>query len=252
MNGEFDTSNLAWIVYKLFYGKNFIVNKSTEREYVTIKFGNKDINFSGDTDFNFGPGWSHTISNKYKNYLKNVPDSYRALYSNQLVKCQKLYKKIPNISLMPQTGNLQATKKNVGNDRFDTFIWALNSYYSGQNSLLFNYSTFQNADDLKTYFDCFRSINQNQDPIYNYCSSIYKIEAKLVDELIESGKNALDTPERIIEYMQLAFRFWCQKIMQIKTSYEDNKKMLTPTEIAIIDSEIKESNAILEEWFDEK
>lgn len=49
---EFDTSDLAWILYKLFYGidndKTIVKNK--ERSYMEIVFGNKSINMSGDTD----------------------------------------------------------------------------------------------------------------------------------------------------------------------------------------------------------
>lgn len=51
---EFDTSYLAWILYKLFYGIDKEVAKNKERSYVEIDFGNKIINMSGDTDYNFG------------------------------------------------------------------------------------------------------------------------------------------------------------------------------------------------------
>jgi len=41
---EFDTSYLAWILYKLFYGIDKEVAKNKERSYVEIDFGNKIIN----------------------------------------------------------------------------------------------------------------------------------------------------------------------------------------------------------------
>ena len=49
---EFDTSYLAWILYKLFM---VLIRdcKDKERSYVEIDFGNKIINMSGDTDYKF-------------------------------------------------------------------------------------------------------------------------------------------------------------------------------------------------------
>ena len=41
---EFDTSYLAWILYKLFYGIDKEIAKNKERSYVEIDFGNKIIN----------------------------------------------------------------------------------------------------------------------------------------------------------------------------------------------------------------
>ena len=78
-----------------------------------------------------------------------MPSEYEDLYNTQLSRCVKLYKSVLNISFMPQTGNLQSAKKGIGNDRLDTFIWALNSYYIDETSLLFNNSTFNNTSYLK-------------------------------------------------------------------------------------------------------
>lgn len=157
---EFDTSDLAWILYKLFYGidndKTIVKNK--ERSYMEIVFGNKSINMSGDTDYNFGPGWAYSIRKKYEGYLGEIPSEYEKLYNIQLQRCVKLYKSVLNISLMPQTGNLQITKKGIGNDRVDTFIWALDSYYNDETSLLFNNSSFNNTSYLKEYLDLFRTV----------------------------------------------------------------------------------------------
>jgi len=142
---EFDTSNLAWIFYKLFYGIDKDVAENKIRNYVEIDFGNRTIDMSGDTDYNFGMGWSHSIREKYENYLGKVPSEYEKLYNTRLGRCVKLYKSVLNISLMPQTGNLQSIKKGIGNDRLDTFIWALDSYYMDETSLLFNNSSFNNT-----------------------------------------------------------------------------------------------------------
>ena len=74
---EFDTSYLAWILYKLFYGIDKEIAKKKERSYVEIDFGNKIINMSGDTDYNFGPGWSHYIRKKYETIRKKCHQNMR-------------------------------------------------------------------------------------------------------------------------------------------------------------------------------
>ena len=63
---EFDTGYLAWILYKLFYGIDKPVENNKGRSHIEIAFKNKIINMSGDTDYNFGPGWSHSIRKKYE------------------------------------------------------------------------------------------------------------------------------------------------------------------------------------------
>lgn len=248
---EFDTSYLAWILYKLFYNIDKVAAKNKNRSYIEINFGNKTINMSGDTDYNFGPGWSHSIRKKYEDYLKEVPsESEYELYNTQLRRCVKLYKSILNISFMPQTGNLQSTKKGIGNDRLDTFIWALNSYYIDETSLLFNYSTSNNTSSLKKYLDLFRT-EQKEETIYNYCYKIYGIEShKLVDELIMHGKKAIDSSKEVIAYMNDAYGFWCQKLAHIQKRMECNIDILTDKEQTIIKQSVKEAEDELNKWLE--
>ncbi len=248
MRDEFDTSEIAWDIYRLLYNIDFELEKDAKsRPFFSFCFNGVDLNMSGDTDFNFGAGWAHSISSKYENYLGEISEEYELLYKTQLEKCQILYKSILNISAMPQTGNLQGTKKGIGNDRLDTFIWALNCYFNKENSLLFNHSTFQNTSELKKYFDLF--ITNDKDPIYVYCGKIYGINEQLVDELIESGKEAIDSPDRVIAYMNLAYRFWSQKYSRIVLAMD------TRNDIHIHDSdelekEIKKVEKVLNSWFD--
>lgn len=247
---EFDTSELAWIFYKLFYDIDKDVAENKIRNYVEIDFGNRTIDMSGDTDYNFGIGWSHSIREKFENYLEKVPLEYEKLYNTQLGRCVKLYKSVLNISLMPQTGNLQSTKKGIGNDRLDTFIWALDSYYMDETSLLFNNSSFNNTSYLKEYLDLFRTENR-EETIYNYCCKIYGIEShELVDELIMHGKEAIDSPEKVIAYMNYAYRFWCQKLAYIKKRMEYNIDILTDKEQTIIKQSVKEAEDELGKWFE--
>lgn len=250
-NGEFDSSNLAWLIYKIFYGTDFFIEKkrTKNRKYSKLVVGDKEINMSGDTDFNFGPGWSHSIYHKFEKYLSEEPKDYYSFYKSQLKKCKKLYKSILNISLMPQTGNLQSTKKGIGNDRLDTFIWALDSYYKGETYLLFNNSSFANTLYLKGYLDLFK--RDDGKAIYNYCSKIYCIGQELVDDLILSGKEAIDSPERVLNYMRLSFRFWCQKLNHIKCAMNDIENLLSEDEKKKIDIEIELVENELNNWFED-
>ena len=245
---EFDTSELAWITYKVFYGCNFKI-KEKDRKYSELQIENNNIQISGDTDFNFGPGWSNSIANKYEGYLGEIPQEHKKVYQHQLSICKELFYSIVNVSLMPRTGNLQNTKKGLGNDRLDTFIWALSSYYDGETSLLFNNATFQNTTHLKEYFKLF--INGKSDPIYNYCSYIYGISDGLVDDFIKSGKLAIDSPERVIGYMRLAYRFWNHKLMRINEKMNNSMGLLSDAEQMKMSNEIERVTKALSSWFDE-
>lgn len=251
---EFDTSELAFLTYKVFYDDNFVLNKFNDkksRKYFELKLGEDVVKISGETDFNFGKGWSNTVENKYKGLLnnKNSPKNYIEMYKKQLERCKVLYKSILNVSLMPQTGNLQSAKKGIGNDRLDTYVWALNSFYEGETSLLFNYATCKNMEVLEKYLNLFRK-NYDDDPIYNYCSKIYGINKNLVDELILSGKKAINNPGRVMEYMKLAYRFWCQKLGHINKMMNEKKDILSKEEKIIINRELKKVENELENWYD--
>lgn len=243
---EFDTSPIAWEIYKLMYGNNFEKEKF-EISYdsrkiikdICFKYNGKctkHMNFSGETDFNFGRGWSHTRYEKYEKIIIHssiTPQKYKTMYSNYLDICNKLYRSIVNISIMPQTGNLQSIKKGIGNDRIDTFIWALDEYYSKNSNILTNNCTFENINALKSYLDIFGNAK-------NYCGAIYHISESLVDELIVSGKEPIDSVERMISYMNLALRFWRQKIAYIKKQSSQSEE---------ISQAIKTADGLLEEIF---
>lgn len=219
INEEFDSSPIAWEIYKLMYAANF--TKAFEKSYKTRKYitnsfiyngkSTNSMKFSGETDFNFGSGWAHTKYEKYGKLITQatIPQEYKTMYSNHLKICSELYKSIVNISIMPQTGNLQSTKKGIGNDRIDVFIWALDGYYNKNSNILTNYCSYENMDILKIYLDIFGDV-------YSYCDAIYHINESLVDDLVISGKESIDSVERMISYMNLALRFWRQKITFLK------------------------------------
>lgn len=228
MKTEFDTSNEAWEVYKLLYEVNFPdgtelkQNKRRrfieERITVNNRTSAKPINFSGDTDFNYTKGFAHSRLTAYRKYLKDgkVPGKYAKIYSNNLTIFEELTYSIVNVSLIPQNGNMQAIKQGVGNDRLDTFIWALDEYYNKTSNVLFNHSSANNMPVLKEYLAMYQDV-------YEYCATVYHINESLVDELIESGKRAVDSPERVIEFMNLTYRFWTQKAKFLRAQADVKK-----------------------------
>ncbi|NMA84056.1 MAG: hypothetical protein GX962_09360 [Epulopiscium sp.] len=212
---EYDISEIAWETYKLLYGSNFKIIENKNRLHIESTFSLEGkttgvLSFSGETDFNFKVAFAHSRREAYIKHLKDLESSeekekYFKVYKNKFEICEKLMYSVVNISMMPQTGNLQNTKRGIGNDRIDTFIYVIENYYDGIDNLLMNYSSAENIEFLKQYFKMFSSAKE-------YCATIYHINESLVDELIESGKNPIDTPERVIQYMNLAYRFWCQKL----------------------------------------
>jgi len=228
MKTEFDSSKEAWEAYRLLYKDNFpngltVKNNKTRQfieERITIKekMSSNAISFSGDTDFNYTKGFAHSRLTAYRKYLKDgkIPGKYASIYKNNLTIFEELTYSIVNISLIPQNGNLQAIKQGVGNDRLDTFVWALDEYYSNNSNVLFNHSSANNMTVLKEYLAMYQDV-------YEYCATVYHINESLVDDLIESGKWPIDTPERVIEFMNLTYRFWTQKAKYIRLQAEEQK-----------------------------
>lgn len=226
---EFDVSDDIWKIYRLMYRENLpddfpIIEKGRKHIEAVFKNGErssaKKLYFSGDTDINFTNGFAHSRLKCYKDLIcqkmNNEKDKTRYLKSLDII--EKLTYSIVNVSLIPQSGNLQSVKQGIGNDRIDTFIWALAEYYAGNSCLLFNHSAYGTLDYLKDYLSLFESV-------YDYCKVIYHIDNPLlVDDMIESGKYAVDSPKRVIELMKLASGFWQQKYRYLyDKSLEDNQ-----------------------------
>ena len=99
------------------------------------------------------------------------------------------------------------------------FIWALNEYFDKKVNLLFNQCSKENMSYLESFFDCF-------DDVYDYCAVIYKIDRKLVRDMITSGANAINSGKRVVKYMDLAEQFWRKKINILCIGWKHNKAIL--------------------------
>ncbi|MBX4262459.1 hypothetical protein KTC96_09980 [Clostridium estertheticum] len=231
---EYDVKFGSWQIYSHIYKDNFhdkiiydedVVVKE-KRPYITRKFKynskiSKELDFSGETDFNFSKkrifGLGDNRYNQYKKLIKKEyldnPSKYKE-YITKLEECEKKLYSQANISLMPKTGGLQLVKKGVGNDRLDVFIWTLNEYYEyGITSQVFSTCSCENMEYLKSFLDLFENVNE-------YCEAVYHIDKELSDDLCVSGSKMIDSAERVIKYMELADRFWTQKEKYINKAFE--------------------------------
>lgn len=250
-NIEYDITEDALTAYKLLYKNNFkdgaltFTDEKRPSIYGRFILNWKQVTsgrFSGETDFNFKAGFAHSRGTLYHKILdnSNLQSDDKIFYKKRLSECQTLMHSIVNVSLMPMSGNLQSTKANIANDRLDVYIRMLDYYYKNNENFLMNYTSYENMPFLKEYLNVFNDV-------YQYCDVIYRIDRTLVEELIESGKKAIDTPERVIEFMSLAYRFWHQKLVNLKRLV-----VLAETEeglkFDLLLRDIKEASDLLDSW----
>lgn len=188
-NTEHDKTEAAWDSYRKRYGENLKDN---------LLYG---IEVNGEVDFNFG--FDRLIEfRKIVNADKTAPEDEKQKTLTALNFCASQNYTSVNFSLMPVTGALQKAKQSIGHDRFDTFIWALDLYYKGQELLLNSACTVENQSALKKSLAKFKDVD-------DYCNRMYAISnTLLVKDLIKSGAKAIDSTARVNEYINLALSVW--------------------------------------------
>lgn len=179
---------------------------------------------SGDCDFNFN-------DNKYKLFSLLFYDDFDSIHYKKLKDFnQNKHHSLINMSFMITTGGMNNFKGQFYfYDRFDKYIYHLDKFYNeGDEEILCNGKG--NKEWLKLY------LNQFKDVI-DYCENIYFIndDNGLITDLIKSGsknitfyenstdKNSINfektknkNKEFIIEYINLAERYWEEKAKNIK------------------------------------
>lgn len=224
---EFDVSPPVWDMYKIVYehgiSKYFDLNNPIEkngRKIAQIKKEKKhelklnkynDFSVSGDVVFNFSkkgkPGESrYDIYRKHIESLEN--EELKKVYLKKLEVCDLMNYSFENCALLFRKGCLQIAKQGIGNDRGDTFIWALDMYYEEGCGIILNHSSQENVEALKDFLELFR-VSDKHKSVYKYCELFYNIyDTELIDKLINSGLKPLDSAERVISYIELALAFW--------------------------------------------
>lgn len=189
---------------ELYYCEESILFENVEK---------KNICLSGDIVFNFSQGHYTKQANKYEKLLNKLEDEKKKeQYLEKLKTCVVNHHSQENCALLLSNGKLQIAKKSIGDDRGDTFIWALNSYFIGNTEIILNFATPEWGGVLRCFLNSFKHCKYSSESIYKYCNMFYNItDRKLIDHLINSGAKAIDTPERVCEYIDLAQEFWRQR-----------------------------------------
>ena len=193
-----DSSDDAFNFYESVYAGLVPMGYSRKykREIASYPLGNKSFIVSGDVCFNIKLG--------------NQRDCMGSLIPKGIqvpMIIDKYIHSALNISILPVEGNLNGIKKGIGDDRMDTFIWALDHYYKGENEAIIlnngNYPQLKMVNRLtvKEFLAGYNGVNQ-------FCKKIYGITPKIVKTMSDSGSNSITTLKKLKEYVLLAIDFW--------------------------------------------
>lgn len=254
---EYDSSKDMWSFYDKIYDNIFLnIEKSSlefvyYKKYVRYYKTIENIKYGGEIDFNFS---AEGKKSKFKNFNTIVEkdeacidDSIKEKIYKLLKMIKKHHHSIENVSLMPSNGNMQFTKQSIGNDRFDVMAFAIDEYCKGNTSLLLAHCSPEYLKTLKRYMNdiCY---DKEQEKLVSkfYFEKIYNIrdDLGLINSIIESGKKAIDSAERVLEYMDLAYRVW---ICRLGHYYNNKKIKECYEERCTLEGEYKEIQGVLKE-----
>lgn len=196
---HYDNSAESWVFYQLIYDD--LTNKKM------FKSGSNSIAMSGDICFNF----NDIKTKNFKEIIlsdKSIDDKVKNKLYVLIDKCRDYHHAPCNISILPKTGGINNTKQSIGNDRLDSFIWALSLYYQGFKTLIKDNGSspkmaFENRKALDSFLTSFSEGPQQ------FCKKIYQIDDyNFICQMKESGGKSVDTCRRVFEYIQLAITFW--------------------------------------------
>lgn len=195
-------------------------NKGKHKGYITFIGDDFEVHISGDALFNF--------SGKYYDYFKKLikedkdySNEDKQKYLKDLDDCKSMFYSLHNFALMPQTGGMNKYK-GARNDRLDAFVFQLHEYYNGLERSVDNniFSLAQGGgkgedvrkknkdrqkDRLKKFLDTI-------DSVYKYCEYFYLISDKdFIEHLIENGRTIINSGKAVVDYMQLAEKFWSKR-----------------------------------------
>lgn len=210
---------------------NFKYSKKTP---VTLKpaespdlIPNESIGLAGDCCFNF----KQEKINMFIKIISNEKDSVLKKRAEKLLSlAQKMHHSPLNFALMPTNGGMNIVKGDGqhGFDRFDVFVSALDLYFNINKKdknptaikLIAEFETSYNS--LYPFLNSIGSFKSYCDFFYPELTSKSTKDKKLLNALIKSGQKPIDSTERVIEYIELAKRFWKAKA----NYYKEQKKIL--------------------------
>lgn len=171
-----------------------VLEKTTSiEEYKCVEYIEPANRFTGECDFNFN-------EKKYELFRKIIGND--SIVINKLSKCKEMHHTLVNFSLLQAVGNIQKFKGMNRFDRFDTFVYELDQFYSGLNTNVLSSASEYNKSALISYLNCFNDV-------YDYCKSIYFIDNRsFVDKIISQGSMPIKTCDDVVRYMNLAEEYW--------------------------------------------
>ena len=237
---EYDSSENMWDFYDKIYKNTFKMDSSIIKE---LKGRNKDkfyrcykiidgIRFGGEVDFNFSAEGKKAKIDFFEKVLvedKLCDESRKKEIRSMLAIVKERHHSRENVSIMPSNGNMQFTKQSIGNDRFDVMAFAIDEYCKGNTALLLVHCTPEYQKKLKAFIEssCFdpetHTLNTGA-----YFKKIYNInDDDLVQNLVESGKIAIDSAQRVLEYIALAYRVWICRANNYRDvkDYDDDRRV---------------------------
>ncbi len=238
---NFDTSSEIWKMYKKIYKWSKYWNFENKEnnpdkrkyaklnkegyEYYKIDKEAEKIQISGDIIFNFKSVAYQKCKKILETGLKTASESDKEKIKKKLKYCVDHHYSKENCALLISTGKLQQLKNNIGNDRGDTFIWALNQYFIGKSELILNESTAENVNYLRQFLNSFIDKGNPSESIYKYCEDFYNIDNRdFINRLIYSGSKTIDTVDRVCEYINLVLDFWKLRNVHLDGKEKDENK----------------------------
>ena len=194
--------------YKRIYG-TFLYSKPIKLLNLTTPdlVNGKNIGIGGDCCFNFN-------TNKFKKFMEIIiTEEVRKI----LVLCSALHYSPINFALMPKNGGMNNIKGVgiQGLDRFDTFIASLDLFFKNKKNpiaikLIAGFKASQNS--LVPFLESIDSIEKYLELFYPELLTKNKNKNSLCKKLIKSGKEPIDSEDRVLEHIELAIRFWEAKL----------------------------------------
>lgn len=191
----------------------------------------KNIGIGGDCCFNFN-------ANKLEKLLTIIKNDTDKNFNNDAIEkllksCFAMHHSLLNFSMMPKNGYMNNVKSDgvYGLDRFDTFISALDLYFKEQDNpvvikLIAEFETSQNSlvpflksiGSFENYLELFYpellEENENKNKKKNQlCNNLIESGKKPINEFkYGKGRTVQSATERVLEYIELAIRFWEAKL----------------------------------------
>lgn len=219
---EYDRNETAWLLYEERY-LDKISNYRKKEGIASFSYLGETIDVSGDCCFNFNIKKYRYFEDIINNgticesvltrllETNKTEEEYRRYLLGMLRFCKMYHHSPVNIALMPTTGGMNNLKQQLANDRFDTFLWILSTYFSGCDSMILGGNMYvANRNELNEFLKSFKG------SLFEYCDNFYPSyteQKTLITEIIESGKRAMISPVDVHRYMVLAYKFWSSRFL---------------------------------------